>query len=39
MIVGVLKEIKTDELRVSLVPGGAEVLASRGHRVLVESLV
>ncbi|MFQ5679576.1 MAG: alanine dehydrogenase [Gemmatimonadota bacterium] len=36
MIVGVPKEIKADENRVALVPAGAEALATRGHRVLVE---
>ncbi|MBI4539858.1 MAG: alanine dehydrogenase [Gemmatimonadetes bacterium] len=37
MVMGVLKEIKADEYRVSLVPAGAEVLTSVGHTVLVES--
>jgi alanine dehydrogenase len=37
MIVGVPKEIKADEYRVALTPAGAEMLASAGHRVLVES--
>jgi alanine dehydrogenase len=36
MIIGVLKEIKKDENRVSLIPVGAEVLTQRGHQVLVE---
>jgi alanine dehydrogenase len=36
MIVGVPKEIKTNENRVALVPAGAESLASDGHTVLVE---
>ncbi len=36
MIVGVVKEIKKDENRVSLVPVGAEILTQRGHQVLVE---
>nr|WP_320011528.1 alanine dehydrogenase [uncultured Desulfobulbus sp.] len=36
MIVGVLKEIKIEENRVSLTPSGAEQLVARGHRVLVE---
>jgi alanine dehydrogenase len=36
VIVGVPKEIKDSESRVSLVPGGAKTLASRGHQVLVE---
>jgi len=37
MIVGVPKEVKTDEYRVALVPAGAEVLAKSGHTVLVEA--
>jgi len=36
MIIGVLKEIKANENRIALVPGGAEVLVQRGHQVLVE---
>jgi len=36
MIIGVPKEIKTNESRVSLVPSGAEELVSSGHAVLVE---
>jgi alanine dehydrogenase len=36
MIVGVPKEIKTNENRVALVPGGAEALVNAGHTVLVE---
>ena len=36
MIIGVPKEIKTNENRVSVVPAGAAVLVSDGHRVLVE---
>ena len=36
MIVGVPKEIKDNEYRVSLTPGGAYQLAKGGHRVLVE---
>ena len=37
MIVGVPKEVKTDEYRVSLVPAGAETLTRAGHTVLVEA--
>ncbi len=37
MRVGVLKEIKSDEYRVSLTPAGARELASRGHSVVVEA--
>ncbi len=36
MIVGLLKEIKSEENRVALTPGGAAQLHSRGHSVLVE---
>lgn len=36
MIVGVPKEIKNNENRVALTPAGAEMLASAGHKVLVE---
>ena len=36
MIVGVPKEIKDKEYRVSLTPGGAESLVHAGHQVLVE---
>ena len=35
MIIGVPKEIKANENRVSLVPGGAEALVHAGHTVLV----
>ncbi len=37
MIIGVPKEIKANENRVSLIPAGAEVLKGLGHRVLVET--
>ncbi|HKI97152.1 MAG TPA: alanine dehydrogenase [bacterium] len=37
MIVGVPKEIKPDEHRVALVPGGAQTLVQRGHEVLVQA--
>jgi alanine dehydrogenase len=36
MIVGVLKENKAEENRVSLSPGGVEVMRQNGHAVLVE---
>ena len=36
MIIGVPKEIKTNENRVALVPGGAEALLRAGHMVLIE---
>jgi alanine dehydrogenase len=37
MIVGILKEIKTEENRVCMTPAGAEVLVQSGHTVLVEN--
>jgi alanine dehydrogenase len=37
MIVGVPKEIKSDEYRVSMTPVGVEELTRAGHRVLVET--
>ncbi|MFH2129685.1 MAG: alanine dehydrogenase [bacterium] len=36
MIIGVLKEIKTEENRVSMTPAGVEVLVLNHHTVLVE---
>ena len=36
MIIGVPKEIKKDENRVSLTPAGARELTEAGHKVLVE---
>lgn len=36
MIVGVLKEIKTEENRVSMTPSGVEIMKQSGHTVLVE---
>lgn len=36
MIVGVPREIKTHEYRVSLTPVGADELVRRGHTVLIE---
>jgi alanine dehydrogenase len=38
VIVGILKEIKTEENRVSMTPAGVEVMTGKGHTVLVESL-
>ena len=37
MLIGVPKEIKTNENRVALVPAGAEALVAAGHSVLVEA--
>jgi alanine dehydrogenase len=36
MIIGVPREIKTNENRVALVPAGAEILRQNGHQILVE---
>ncbi|MGL4514691.1 MAG: alanine dehydrogenase [Lacipirellulaceae bacterium] len=36
MIIGVPKEVKSDEYRVAMLPVGAEELVRRGHRVLIE---
>jgi len=36
MKVGILKEIKKNEYRVSMTPSGVELLASHGHTVMVE---
>jgi alanine dehydrogenase len=36
MLIGVPKEIKTNENRIALVPAGAEALTAAGHSVLVE---
>ncbi len=37
MLIGVPKEIKTNENRVALVPAAAEDLTAAGHRILVET--
>jgi alanine dehydrogenase len=37
MIVGILKEIKLEENRVSMTPAGAEILIQNGHTVLIET--
>ncbi len=37
MIIGVPKEIKTDEARVAITPAGVATLKAAGHRVLVEA--
>lgn len=36
MIIGILKEVKAEENRVSMVPAGVEVMVKNGHQVLVE---
>ncbi len=37
MIVGVPKEVKTDEYRVAMIPVGVEELTRGGHRVLIQA--
>ena len=37
MLIGVPKEIKTNENRVALVPSGAETLITAGHQVMIEA--
>jgi len=37
MIVGILKEIKSEENRVSMTPAGVEIMKQRDHKVLVEA--
>ena len=37
MIVGVPKEIKTDEYRVAMIPVGVEELTRAGHKVLIQA--
>ena len=37
MIIGVLKEIKVQENRVSMTPAGVEMAVARGHTVVVEA--
>jgi len=37
MIIGVPKEIKTDEYRVAIVPAGVQHLTERGHTVCIEA--
>jgi alanine dehydrogenase len=36
LIIGVPKEVKDNEYRVGIVPGGVEELAAAGHKVLIE---
>jgi alanine dehydrogenase len=37
MIIGILKEVKPKENRVSMIPAGVEVLHQHGHEILVEA--
>ena len=37
MLIGVPKEIKTNENRIALVPAGAEAFVTAGHRVVIEA--
>ncbi len=36
MLVGILKEIKTEENRVAMTPDGVEIMCANGHSLLVE---
>ncbi len=36
MIIGVVKEVKNQEKRVSMIPGGVLELVTSGHKVIVE---
>ena len=36
MIVGVPREIKTNENRIAMTPGGVEMLVVNGHKVIIE---
>jgi alanine dehydrogenase len=36
MVIGVPKEIKPEENRVAIVPGGVETLVHKGHKVIIE---
>ncbi|MCX7845050.1 MAG: alanine dehydrogenase [Dictyoglomaceae bacterium] len=36
MIIGIPREIKPEENRVAIVPGGVETLIQRGHKVIIE---
>ena len=36
MIIGVPKEVKADEYRIGMIPGGVEILVRAGHTVLIE---
>ncbi len=38
MIVGILKEIKPQESRVSMTPAGVDMMTTRGHKILVEKM-
>ncbi|MCA9138693.1 MAG: alanine dehydrogenase [Planctomycetales bacterium] len=37
MIIGVPKEVKSDEYRVAMLPVGVEELVARGHRVMIQA--
>lgn len=36
MIIGVPKEVKTDEYRIAITPAGAKILTQAGHQVIIE---
>ncbi|MGQ9569856.1 MAG: alanine dehydrogenase [Thermodesulfovibrionales bacterium] len=37
MVIGVPKEIKREENRIAIIPGGVETLVHRGHKVIIET--
>ncbi len=37
MIIGIPKEVKADEYRIGMIPGGVDGLVRAGHTVLVEA--
>ena len=37
MIIGIPKEIKTEEYRVGIVPAGVKALVDEGHKVIIEA--
>ena len=36
MVIGIPKEIKPEENRIAIVPGGVETLVNKGHKVIIE---
>ena len=39
MIIGILKEIKKEENRVSMTPGGVELMKENGHTKMDQGLI
>ncbi|OHE58364.1 MAG: alanine dehydrogenase [Thermodesulfovibrio sp. RBG_19FT_COMBO_42_12] len=38
MVIGIPKEIKPEENRIAIVPGGVETLVNKGHKVIIEEV-